>query len=568
LGLTWAVVPVVYGLGWCLRALPGHKKAQFFDQWLMANFWSHGVLFWVWVMLVSLISLIIIWVTSEDGPSKGHATGPIIATILAIVLAGSFIQVIRVGIHTSKAKGDYYSKSVVFDTPSLSDASAPPSLSRLLNSAQPGDGKRCDKVGSADVSSCIKQATLPTNGWDARVSSLDGAVYALSRSSGTVQNVSLNKSTVNYLNSWHGQPARWSGVLDGTGNGQGMGGIAEWNGTKVSTCSFSGSYAIGRSFGGSNMADLSDLLAEKYSGLRWKISDVWGYCDGNQPIVVVPMTRQIYYQNRTVDTAAGIVTIQGDHGKTRLTYQSTVKAGSVPGPVYPSSLVDTQLNEGASWAAGRRAHDDYNFGYEPTTSGAQAGNVKDYLLRNSKTGQLEWVTPLTLRGSSSQLFVAYAISDAGTVTGGSLNPLSIYVLGSQDSRVINVDSMEAAARNWLTNQKPGFISSGGKLVEFIPKGGDQWQAYGELSGRVIYVMDFNAQNKTAPTLTDISGEDAGSGSSGTSSSPPTSGSDSTSCGQPPSKLTTAQIASCLQQLSSELAGRETASTASAAPSSK
>jgi hypothetical protein len=130
------------------------------------------------------------------------------------------------------------------------------------------------------------------------------------------------------------------------------GGVAEWNGTTVTSCDFSGQYAIDRSFDASGDSDLNDLLAETYPGLRWSESDVWGYCDGTEPIVVIPMTRQIYVGNRTVVTAGGVVTVKGNYGQTQLSYTASVQPGVLPGPVYPASLVSTQLDQ-ASWAGGR-----------------------------------------------------------------------------------------------------------------------------------------------------------------------------------------------------------------------
>jgi hypothetical protein len=190
---------------------------------------------------------------------------------------------------------------------------------------------------------------------------------------------------------------------------------------------------------------------------------------------------------------------------------------------------------------------DGGFGYVPTDASAQEGNTSDYLLRDTATGHLEWVTPLTLRDSSSQLFVAYAISDADAVTSGSLNPLSIYVLAPSDPRQINVDNMEAEARNWLAQQEPGFISSGGKLLEFTPRGGNRWRAYGELNGRVVYLLDIDATGRVSPTLTSVSPLGAAGAGAGAGNA---------ACGKPLPGLTTAQIATCLREFADQLATRE------------
>ena len=550
----WAWTPAVYGLGWCLRFVtPGHRFAQSADQWFYANFLSLGGGLWVWFAIGFTGSIVIALRTCAPG-TPSRVPGLAVSALASLLAVLSVIQAWRVVWDDDKDFARYYLESTVFYSPSLVPGTAPPSLGRLLTGASPADRPGCALVGDADVPGCIAAGVAPSTGWDARVSSYDGAVFALSGSSGVMQNVSLNTATVKYLNAWHGLPARWSGIMDGTGISQGMGGVAEWNGSTVTTCDFSGQYAIDRAFGGTNMADMADYLAQQYPGLRWRIGDVWGYCSGSQPVVVIPVTRLVRFMNRTVDTAAGIITVHGNSGRTSLTYSPDVAAGSVPGPVYPQSLVDTQLAESA-WAAGRGSMNNGGFGYEPTNSTAQAGNVGDYLLRNTATGRLEWVTPLTLRNSSSQLFVAYAISAADTVTSGSLNVLSIYVLAPSDPRQINVDSMEAGARNWLALQEPGFISSGGQLLEFTPLGGNMWRAYGEFSGRVVYLLDIDATGRLSPALTSVTPLGTGSGS-GAGSSGSAGGSGSAVCGKPLSSLSTSQLATCLREFADQLSVRE------------
>jgi hypothetical protein len=298
------------------------------------------------------------------------------------------------------------------------------------------------------------------------------------------------------------------------------------------------------------MADLADFLAQSYPGLRWTIGDVWGYCSGAEPVVVIPVTQMIRFMNRSVSTAAGVIEVRGSAGKTTLTYLPTVTAGSLPGPVYPESLVSVQLAQ-ASWAAGRGSMNNGGFGYEPANSAAQAGNAGNYLLRSAATGRLEWVTPLTLRNSTSQLFVGYAVSGADTVTAGKLNPLSVYVLSPSDPRQVNIDNLEAEARNWLAQQEPGFISSGGKLLEFTPASGNMWRAYGELNGRVVYLIDMDATGAVAPTLTSVTALSGGSGGSGGGGP---AGSTAV-CGKPLASLTASQLAFCLRSFADELAGR-------------
>jgi hypothetical protein len=550
--LWWGWTPLVYGLGYSLRYVtPGHKAARTADEWFYANYLVLGGWAWIW-LTIGFIGTAVIAIIRFG--SFRRSVIPVIVIITALVLAvAAFVQTWRVLWDNDKDVARYYDRAAVFYAPSLNGADAPPSLDRLLNGARPpapgtwGAGAGCALVGASDVPGCVKQGTLPATGWTARLSSYNGAIFAISRTSGDTQNVSLSDATVSYLNAWHGKPARWSGILDGTGISQGMGGVAEWNGATVTTCDFTGQWAIDRSFGGSNDADLPDYLAQEYPSFNWTMNDVWGYCDGSEPIVVIDVTKTIKWMSETVQTAAGVIVVTGDYGRTHLQYIPNVRPGQFPGSVYARSLVDAQLTE-SKWAAGRGSRNNGGFGYVPTDSAAQQGHVSDYVLADALNGRLDLVTPLTLRHSSSQLFVAYAVTPADTVTDGQLNQMSIYVLAPGDPRQINVDSMQAQAQNWLAQNEPGFISSGGKLLEFTPVAGNMWRAYGELNGRVVYLLDIDATGQIAPALTSVASPGPGSPGSATSAT--------AICGKPLTSLTTPQITFCLRQFANQLSQRE------------
>jgi hypothetical protein len=173
------------------------------------------------------------------------------------------------------------------------------------------------------MNTCIAEGELPPEGWEPRIGSLEGAKFAIKRTSGDEQRVSLNEGMVTYLNEWNGQPARWSGVLDGKGREQSLGGVSEWDGsTETTDCKFEGKYDLDRAFGGERGNSLPNYLADRYPGLRYQDADVWGYCNGEEPIVVIPTTKQIRFKNRTVDTAGGLILVQGQDGKTKLTHDS------------------------------------------------------------------------------------------------------------------------------------------------------------------------------------------------------------------------------------------------------
>ncbi len=550
----WLWIPVLYLLMRGIVALlfSGHTWGRAMDQWLMANILSGGG--WLWIMLTfgfigTGVILLAEWLDGETGPPVSQALG-VVSLVLALVMIG---QTVRVEWDNDKDFGRYYNAATTFY---VSDTDEPPtSLNLLFNDARQSNTDKCDLVGGADVPSCIKQGTLSEAGWDARVGSLDGAKIALRRTTGDAQRVSLNVKTLTYLNAGGEQQARWSGIMDGKGRQQPMAGVAEWEGSGQPTqCQFEGQFELDRAFGGERMNSLPNLLAEKYPALRWNISDVWGYCDGDEPIVVIPMTRQMYFKDRTVDTAGGIVTVRGDNGDTKLEHFSSVKPRQFPGPVYPMSLVVKQRDE-MRWAAGRKNAEPSrgSFGYDPATSEAQAGNVSEYLLRNADTGRLEWVTPLTLRGSSSELFVAYAVTPADTVADNQFNELSVYVLDEDDPRRINIDNLEADARNFLATNAGTFISNGGKLIEFTPVDGDLWRAFGELNGRVVYRLDISAGNNIRPKLVNI-------GPSSESDEEDPDEPSNAACGNELTELSPKQLGECLRVFTDELVKRQEVAT--------
>jgi hypothetical protein len=339
-----------------------------------------------------------------------------------------------------------------------------------------------------------------------------------------------------------------------------MEGVVEWNGSGNPTeCTFSGRYELNRALNGARSNSLSNYIAEKYPSLIYSESDVWGYCKGSQPIVVFPVSTQLHYRTQTVNTPAGVLIMTGSRsGTPSLSYHAN--AANLPGPVYSTSIADSQLDQ-SSWAVGRMLRTRAQFGYEPTTAAAQNGNVSDYLLRSNTDGHTYWVTPLTLRGSASQLFVAYSMVRADTVRAGHLNPYRIYVLSSTDIRRVNIDSLEASARDYLSQLNPGFFSSGGSLIEFTPTVGDVWRAFGEINGRVVYRLDISASNLVAPTLVSLenfSGSGTGTSPAGsTSTGSGVTPASNASCGQPLASLTQAQIIQCLKFFATQVASPTT-----------
>ncbi|MDO4784214.1 MAG: hypothetical protein Q3997_03910 [Propionibacteriaceae bacterium] len=168
--------------------------------------------------------------------------------------------------------------------------------------------------------------------------------------------------------------------------------------------------------------DLSRAISFQRPWSLWQKSDSYGYCDGETPVVVVPLT--------TLDGFWPVVTQRPDgvaiYARGEVTvYPADAVPAELPGPTYPRSLAATQRE--SSVAA--EGFWDYWFsraGYD--TAGEQesdpnADNAADFTLLNSK-GEPRFVTPLTPVGSSESL-VALAQVDARQ-NGPERNPVELY----------------------------------------------------------------------------------------------------------------------------------------------
>jgi hypothetical protein len=124
--------------------------------------------------------------------------------------------------------------------------------------------------------------------------------------------------------------------------------------------------------------------------------------------------------------------------------------------------------------------------------------------------------------------------------------MKIYVLDTSSVERINIDSLEASARDYLSQQVPGFFSSGGRLVNFTPTSGDVWRAFAEINGRVVYRLDISASNAIQPVLVSLENFQ-GNGAGGKT---PTN--TNAICGTPVTGLTQAQIQQCLKAFANAL----------------
>jgi hypothetical protein len=398
----------------------------------------------------------------------------------------------------------------------------------------------------------ITQGNMPS-GWLPRVASATGANKVISRTSDAVSNTELMTDTITYIYG-EGKSGQWTAIRDGK-NQQSVYGVATWNGSgeNVNTCEFTGANKINKAFGGWWGTNLTNAIAGKDPLFTYDESDIWGYCDGDKPIIVIPGTKTVGYGTRTVDQANGVMTIVGSpSGEPIITHDDRVNPGEYPGPVYPQRLVNQQLSN-AIWAAGRHLKMHGNFGLETTDVSTQGGNNQNYLLKSESDGRLYWVTPLKPRATDSQTLIAFSVTPADSINTDQLNEQKIYVFNNNDPRIVNLDTLESVVTDQVKTTDPGFFTGEkpGKIVEFLPVSDDKWQVFAEVNGRVKYRIDVTVGSRIATNVVLIDKEvDA-----------PQQGSNAAAmtCDDP-SSLNSAKLAECLSKLANELQKRQTEST--------
>lgn len=540
LAAWWLWIPLFIGIIWVITHLFMSGLGVAHESWNLywqSNILNHGAVLWIYIWVGAVGSAVIAFAMGamdNDSGAPEYVVGGL-AVVLAIL---SFIPIVNLNWDQDKDVARFYSSATTFYTPSLTQS--PASLQYLLrNTTHEPNG--CTTNTQSDVGNCVKVGTMPEAGFEARSSSAEGALLAMKRTSGATQNVSLLSDTLVYL---QGKNA-WSAIRDGSGNSAHTEGVVEWAGTGVpSECYFGGDDQFNKAINGAHTNSLSNVMAKQFPTLYWTLSDSYGFCQNNRPVLVFLVRQQHKYLSQTLDVPAGAIYVTGSaNGDPTFTYHANLT--DAPGPSYPFSVAQSQINAN-KWAGGRSYQSHGLFGYA-----ADSLSEQPFLLKSNKDGHTYIVTPMTLNSSNSQLFVAYGMVRADTVQAGKLNPLSIYVLATNDIRRINIDSLEASARDYLSQQVPGFFSSGGKLVDYTPTVGDVWRVFGEINGRVVYRLDISASNVLQPNLVSLENF-TGSGSSSKAPS-------NAICGQPISGLSQAQIQQCVKLFAAQLGGAVTTS---------
>lgn len=389
--------------------------------------------------------------------------------------------------------------------------------------------------------------------WEQRIASATGAVNVMKRTGDAITNTELMSETIAYIYNDSSAGGSWTAIRNGI-NRQDIYGVSTWSGTgeKVVNCEFKGQYELNRAFGGQGGRNLSDDIAEFDARFQYDNIDVYGYCDDGEPIIVIPGTKTVGADVRTVNQAYGVLVIRGSQsGNPVITHVLDAKPGDFPGPVYPKRLADSQ-RELLDWAAGRCWWWEECFGLDTTSVSSQAGNSTNFLLKNKADGRLYWVTPLKPASTDSQTLVAYSVIAADEMTSGTLNQQRVYVMNDDDDRIVNLDDLENVVIDAVRSADPGFFTgdSPGRIVEFLPVSNTKWQVFAEVGGRVKYRIDVSvgARMGTELFVVDDGGKEEAIDDG------PSTPSENATCDDP-SSLNDAELARCIADLANELEQR-------------
>ncbi|MFE3460712.1 hypothetical protein ACFXKD_24495 [Nocardiopsis aegyptia] len=217
--------------------------------------------------------------------------------------------------------------------------------------------------------------------------------------------------------------------------------------------------AAGARAGGSLWANLARQINQERRWVRFSEDDVYSYCDGDTPKVVVPLTRQTGLFVVTL-RPAGAAVYDGSTGELSFSAEP-----DVPGPSYPITLAERQraasgaMDGFRAWIAGRA-------GWEPSDEEVTSGNNSEFGLMTADGPA--WVTPMTRRGAAT------SISAISTVTsrleGGGLATVTVHELAeawvspSAIEQRIQADYRDIP--NWQNLS----------VMEIAPTSGETWSA--------------------------------------------------------------------------------------------
>lgn len=575
------IVPALMTVWWMFIHFiaPGTRYPYDFDRWEMTHWFPEGwnllggtPYLWVFILILTIIAVVILAADTDYGASglAAFLVGVVGIPLCMFVAGQGFVS-------RDKVAGQFYQQGTTFFVANPEDL--PSAVTRLGQDAgkKPVGSDRKGKDGCAikpvhDVSACVKKGSLLDKPglWVGRTSSYTGARTVLASSTANQQGADLMEPSLTYLGGDKPETERWSGVIDGSGAYNQAQGVVEWYGktNTIKKCLFGNkhsgtqSYRFNRAFGGAKRNSLSHLILSTYTGYTYQDDDVWGYCAGNKPVLVVPMVKHVPYHHQAPQVPAGTLIIRGsESGDPVLDFRKEVKRGELDGPVVPQSIIAKQ-RETLDWAAGRKFRkssggNNGGFGFDVASAETQAGNNSEYRLYNTAEKRWYFASPLVPNNARSQTYTAMALTPTDEVRSGVLPSLNVYVFEDDPAKQANADRMHSAALTYLSTADPGFRTNGGELKELTPLGGDMWRVYAEVKGYTTHYIDMSANGRVTPNLVTLNTPVPGVGTPTVPVKPGQTGTPSqAACGKQIGQMKVEEKVACMKALTDDLAKRQ------------
>ena len=277
----------------------------------------------------------------------------------------------------------------------------------------------------------------------------------------------------------------------------------------------------------------------------WDESDAYGFCDGEEPVVVVPLKKLGGFWPVITDRPDGVAVYRG---RDLTVYGADEVPAELVGPTYPRSIAAQQREASVAsgsfsdWVfkragfdtAGQQPSDDEDEDSTASADEPNAANAVDFSLVNSE-GQGEYVTALTPIGASESVVALGHLSNRQS--GSDLNP---YVVSRYAEPLPALSTSENRIRSDF-NHLPGW-ASGMRVMEITPAADGNYVASIGQNQVVTYRM-LVATDGTV-TILDTAGEGA----------PPPQGEQPGGDGDP-STMSTAELQRLIKEYTDELASR-------------
>ncbi|MET4144128.1 hypothetical protein [Arthrobacter sp. UYCo732] len=225
---------------------------------------------------------------------------------------------------------------------------------------------------------------------------------------------------------------------------------------------------------------LTRAIAGQDALLIAKKDDAWGYCDGDTPKIVVPVTKLDGWLN-PVHVPAGVAIYDGKTGQVEL--RDKVEAGELPGPAVGLSYVH-RINESMATRDGdwwsmlmgqSGLTDEVKDSNDPNKDNSSAFS----LAYKDRSGSV-YASPFTSR-ASSQSIEDVALLESGHVKAGERPAVTLYHLEvPRQSNGATADKIKADFSDlsgWAT---------GLAVMEVIPVSHNEWAASIGLNQNVAY----------------------------------------------------------------------------------